>query len=79
MLVKFISACGGISYHDIPESNMYNDYYIPIAIEPKKIGFAYSLEELSIGYKTRTFRYDTNQYDELHHKRMTIYREYVKE
>jgi len=77
ILVKFISACGGVQYKEIPEENFYMDYYILVLTEPlNPFG---PLEELCYSSMHRTFRYDGQEYDQIHRKNMPVYREYIKQ
>lgn len=77
ILVKFISACGGVQYREIPEDNTYMDYYIAIYVEPL-MPFG-PLEDIAyIEPSRRTFRYDGYEYDQIHKSNMPVYKEYIK-
>jgi hypothetical protein len=77
MLAKFISACGGIQYIEISDRNLYDGFSIPVTQEMDYIPF---VEEtpMYLDMMIRTFRYDSSAYDELHRKRMPVYKEYIK-
>jgi len=77
MIAKFISSCGGIQYREISNKYLYDDYYIPVFIE-QDYCTPQPLTTYTNDMSIRTFRYKETSYDELHKRRMPVYKEYIK-
>jgi hypothetical protein len=77
MLAKFVSACGGIQYKEISDKNLYDAFLIPVSQESEFIPFD-EKTPLFLDMIIRTFRYDSSGYDELHKRRIPIYKEYIR-
>lgn len=77
MLAKFISACGGIQYIEISDKNQWDSFIIPVMQELEFIPFDEG-KPIYPDMIVRTFRYDNTIYDELHKRRMPVFKEYIK-
>lgn len=77
MLAKFVSACGGIQYKEISDKYLYDNIMLPVATDLDYISYKENTPTYP-DFMIRTFRYENTTYDELHHKRIAVYKEYIK-